>query len=675
MVSLESLNTHQRNAVLHSQGPLLVLAGAGSGKTRVITQRIAQLVNSGIRPESIMAVSFTNKAAEEMQARMRKLMPKDACEKLWLSTFHRFGVRFLNAELHHAWGRGGFTMFDQSDSVGLVRSLLREQVQDRRMDATAVQAQISLWKGRLLDAKTLPAARSDYENAARAIYSAYQEALRALRAVDFDDLVGLCVSILRHYPDIQRRWSERFRHLLIDEFQDTNHAQLELVRLLANPMRNVCVVGDDDQSIYSWRGAEVSNILDFESHFPNTRVIKLEDNYRSRPPILAAANGLMQQVPNKKYLKTLRATRSDNDSFVRRCVVDDAEMEARAVSAEIRNLINQCNYRYQDIAVLYRSNQQARRIEEELRINHQPYQLLGGMQYFDRKEVKDAIAYLRTLVNPGDALSIRRMLQYPSRGIGPQSVERLNQHAQAQDISLYRALGQATQVPGLPPAARQSAGYLFSILESARQRLLKGEAVHACAETLLREAGFTLARFEQDYGASARKRHDNIQFLLRSIERYERNHAEPKPSIQNFLTRLTLRINQEEESQHNRVTLSTLHAVKGLEFPVVFMIGCVEGQIPHSRSTNPKANDASPISVDEERRLFYVGMTRAQDLLYCMCPRRKSLRGTLTPLTPTRFLQNLPEESVRDYVPVMAKAMQHDEIASMAQAILNKLDT
>ncbi len=668
---MAKLNAAQAAAVEHDQGPLLVLAGAGSGKTRVITHRIARLMQKGMRPEAILAVSFTNKAAAEMAERMAALVGRDAAARLWLSTFHSFGVRFLQEE-SKALGRSGkFVIFDQGDSLGLVRDILRrERIGDRKLDAASILTRISLWKNAFLTPEEVPESDFEYDAVAREAYPRYEAALRSMRAVDFDDLVVVPARMLRDRPQIRQKWRDRFRHLLIDEFQDTNRSQLELVRLLANDLGNVCVVGDDDQSIYGWRGADVGNILDFERHFPGTVVVKLEDNYRSHAPILEIANAAIAHSTQRRHTKTLRAARGPGEP-VRTCVIEDPAAEAKLVAREIRDLVRS-GRRFGDVAVLYRSNLQARLVEEELRAADVPYRMYGGTQFFDRKEVKDAAAYLRVVVNPWDELSLRRIVNYPPRGIGETSLERLAAQATLRNVPLSRVLGEVERIDGLPSAARHGALGLHRLLEEARRRFRAGGSLARAALELLEGVGLR-DDLASEPGPAGVRRWENVLHLVRSIERYEQNESADKPSLAAFLQRITMRIEQTEEEAQNRVTLSTLHASKGLEFPVVFLIGCVEGQLPHSRTTDPKVTEAAPTDVEEERRLFYVGVTRARDRLYLTRPRRRSVRGKSVPVTPSRFLDGLPEASMEEYSRTDEVALAPDEAAAMADAILAQL--
>jgi superfamily I DNA/RNA helicase len=672
----DGLNAFQRAAVEHDTGPLLVLAGAGSGKTRVITMRIARLLSRGVRPEQVLAVSFTNKAAEEMRERMVPLVGKEAAGRLVLSTFHSFGVRFLQEENRVLGYDGKFVIFDQADALGLVRELLRQNRNTegaRKLDAGAILARISLWKNELKAPEEIPESDFEYDAVARELYPRYEAALRNMHAVDFDDLVLLPVRLLEKHQQLREKWRQRFRHILIDEFQDTNGGQLRSLRLLANEQRNVCVVGDDDQSIYAFRGADVRNILEFEEHFPGARVIKLEDNYRSYAAVLDVANAAIAQSSQKRHLKTLRAARGQGDR-VRLVTCDDPGAEARFVAEEIRDLYR-ARVAYRDMAVLYRSNLQARLIEDELRVSGIPYQLFGGTQFFDRKEVKDAAAYLRVVVNPRDDISLRRILNYPPRGIGDTTVERINRVRLIKGVPFHDALQHTEGLDDIPENAKRSSRDLLSALAEARGTFTSGRDYAAAAGRLFERVGLKSALLEGDDPQGAR-RWENVQFLLRSIERFEGRAGEDRPTLAQFLARITLRKDdQEDESdgEPNRVTLSTLHGAKGLEFRTVFLIGAVEGQLPHARTTDAKVTDATPTDIEEERRLFYVGVTRARDRLYISHFKRRLLRGRVVETAISRFLDGLPETATEPYARASRPAMDSEEMADLAGALLAQL--
>lgn len=648
----------------------MVLAGAGSGKTRVITARVARLLGCGVHPSAILAVTFTNKAAKEMRERIAASVGREAADAIWLSTFHSFGVRFIREEAN-ALGLGSrFTIFDQGDSLGVVRELLRtESVGERRLDTQAILSRISLWKNAMLAPNAIPAGNDEYDQAASSIYGAYQTTLRDMHAVDFDDLVTQPVRLLRERPAVRQKWRARFEHILVDEFQDTNAAQLELVRLLTNERGNVCVVGDDDQSIYGWRGACVDNILDFDRHFTGASVVKLERNYRSHAAILNVANAAIERSSKRPYAKALKPIR-DGGAPVRVCVLPEPPDEAKFVAAEIRRLRND-GTDAREIAVLYRSNTQAKLLEEELRLSGIPYRVFGGTKLFDRKEVKDAIAYLRVALNPRDDLSLRRIVNTPPRGLGSQSFRLIVEHAEAESTTLLRALRSAEHIDGLSSRARASAIRLARAIDDAASGFRRGSFAETTS-SLLRTVSVLREDAEDD--ADAKRRRANVEFLVRSVGRLEARAGVDRDALQHLLQQIALDAEPEEgaDSGHE-VTLSSLHSAKGLEFSVVFLIGCVEGVLPHARTTDPRITDASAADLEEERRLFYVGVTRARDLLYLTRHRERVHRGRLVKMTPSRFLEGLPESDTERYQSAEDRELERHEVADMAKALLERL--
>jgi superfamily I DNA/RNA helicase len=664
------LNPQQRAAVEHDEGPLLVLAGAGSGKTRVITARIGRLLGTGVQPGAILAVTFTNKAANEMRERLGATVGQNAASQIWLSTFHSFGVRFVREEAK-ALGLGSrFTIFDQGDSLGVVRELLKAAAPaDRRLDAQAVLSRISLWKNAMLSPDEVRAKDDEYDQAAVSIYAEYESALTSMHAVDFDDLVTKPVALLRTRPEIRHKWRTRFAHILVDEFQDTNVAQLDLVRALSNERGNVCVVGDDDQSIYGWRGACVDNILDFERHFPGAVVTKLEDNYRSRASILNVANAAIEQSSKRPYTKSLKPVR-DAGTPVRLCALSEPQEEAKFVATEIRKVQKE-GVDPREIAVLYRSNTQAKLLEEELRVAGIPYRVFGGTKFFDRKEIKDGIAYLRVALNPRDDLSLRRIVNTPARGLGAQSLRHVVEYASEHRMSLSRALRSAERIESLSARAQTSAVRLADAIDRAGRGFREGRYAET-ASTLLRSVG--MLQDDADQSPDAKRRRANVQFLLRSVERLESRAGADREALQHLLHQIALDSNDEEEAEPGRqVTLSSLHSAKGLEFSVVFLIGCVEGVLPHARTMDPRITDASVADLEEERRLFYVGVTRARDILYLTRHKERVHRGRLVKITPSRFLQGLPEPDTQDYQSTESRELDRQEVADMAKALLERL--
>jgi superfamily I DNA/RNA helicase len=675
------LNPSQQRAVDHEQGPLLVLAGAGSGKTRVITHRIARLIERGHRPESIVAVSFTNKSAAEMAHRMVPLVGSKAASLIRMSTFHSFGLRFLEQHSRLLGYGDRFVVFDQGDSTGLLRELLRQhRWGSRKLDVPAIAARISNWKNARIAPDELTAAHTkntttgadagEYDDVAMQVYGPYEQALRAMHAFDFDDLVVVPLRILQEHHDVRQQWRMRVRHLLVDEFQDTNRAQLELVLQLTNELGNLCAVGDDDQSIYGWRGADVRNIVELDTHLPNLTVIKLEDNYRSQRSIVEVANQAIAASTRRKYPKTLRAVRQGGEK-VQLWTLPTAEHEAKAVTAQTKRLHEQ-GRAWSDMAVLYRSNLQARLIEEEFRASGVPYRLFGGTQFFDRKEVRDAVAYLRLVIHPQDELSLRRILNYPPRGVGEAALGVLQKQARGHRISLHQAVEQAHGYADLSEHAKQGLLHLSHALRKARARLQQGERMSPVGQDLLGDVGLMTA-LQSEQGPQAQRRIENVRYVLGALARFEQKPGVDHKTLAQFLQRLALGSDDEEEERGNQVTLCTLHAAKGLEFRVVFLIGCVEGQLPHSRVTDPKITEVQAGDVDEERRLFYVGITRAQDMLYLTRPKRRMMRGRTQPLTPSRFLEGLPEAFLEHVEPEVQVGLDHDEVATMASSLLAQL--
>ena len=668
---MAKLNEAQEAAVEHHVGPLLVLAGAGSGKTRVITQRIARLVERGVRAEKILAVTFTNKASIEMGERLAHLTGPHIAKRVNPSTFHSFGVRFLGEENRALGYDGRFVIFDQGDCLGILRDLARRELGvDKAMDIAALLTRISLHKNAFRAPEDVKPTANEYDAVARDLYPLYEKTLSSMHAVDFDDLVVAPVRIMMKHEHIRQKWQNRFSYLLVDEFQDTNKSQLELVRLLANESQNVCVVGDDDQSIYGWRGAEVGNILDFERYFPGATIVKLEENYRSREAVLHVANAAIAKSRGTRHDKRLVPTRLGGDK-VRMVRLDDAAAEARFVAYEIKEIAKN-DVQWRNMAVLYRSNMQARLIEEELRAAGVPYRMFGGTQFYDRREIKDAIAYLRVAVHPTDELSIRRIVNQPPRGLGEQSLDRIVAFGARRGKKLFETLEIADDIEGLPELAKKGAREVVHAIGRAREGFRSGEGLVATADRLLNDVGMTRALTELDRKDGDRRR-ENLAFLMRSLERYEKNGGAEKLSVDQFLTRITMRFDGEEEEAGNRVTLSSLHSAKGLEFDYVFFIGCVEGVLPHSRTTDPKVTEAVVTDVDEERRLFYVGVTRARERLYITVPMRRMVRGRMAPFTPSRFLDGLPEEWLEHMDDPNKRVLEKDETAAAAAAIIAML--
>jgi superfamily I DNA/RNA helicase len=655
-LDLSKLNPPQREAVTHPAGPLLVLAGAGSGKTRVIIHRIASLLERGIPADAIAALTFTNKAAEEMRGRIAALLgSRKAASKLTMGTFHSLGLQILRAERASLGFPRGFAIYDASDQLGLIKELLRRVHADgRRYDAKAILSRISLAKNAFVPPESFePAEGDEYDEIAAELYPRYQESLRAFAAVDFDDLITETVALLEREPEVRDRWQARFHHVLVDEYQDTNRAQLLFVKQLVAQHHNLCVVGDDDQSIYSWRGADPTNMRDFEQFFPGARVVVLDQNYRSTPTILEAANAVIANNTSRRE-KNLWSDKERGEKL-QVVVAPDGAMEVAFVAREVQALVREHGRRHKDIAVLYRSNTQTRALEEELRTADVPYAMFGGQQFFERKEVKDVIAYLRAALNPRDEISLRRVLNYPSRGIGARALSKLAAGSEARGTSLWRALtGEGGVLDELSPQARDGVASFTAIMSKLRAAL-DGDSGSGSAAAATRELLEDIDLYEDIRAAApsltaAQRKIDNVESLIRSLERREQR-GKDRSTLAEYLRQLALDTGGDEPSEPgDKVVLTTLHGAKGLEFPVVFLIGAEEELLPHARTLMPQAHDVSDpdhaSDVSEERRLAYVGITRAMERLYLTRAAARRLRGRAVERTPSRFLLEIPEELV-----------------------------
>jgi DNA helicase II / ATP-dependent DNA helicase PcrA len=635
-MDVSRLNPPQREAVTHASGPLLVLAGAGSGKTRVITHRIVHLIERGVDPRHIAALTFTNKAAGEMRERVAALLgSKKRASELTMGTFHSLGLQILQKERSALGFPRGFVIYDTSDQLGVLRELLRHVARegDRRFDVKAILTRISLAKNAFVAPADYAVHEGDeYDEITAEVYPRYQAQLRGFAALDFDDLIVEPVRLLKEDVGVRDRWASAFRHVLVDEYQDTNRAQLMMVKALCERHGNLCVVGDDDQSIYRWRGADPTHILKFERDFPGARVVVLDQNYRSTPTILAAANAVIANNKDRRG-KELWSARPDG-SPVAHVVAGDPEAEARFVAEEISQLTERGGRRLREVAVLYRSNIQTREIEEALRLRRIPYAMFGGQQFFERKEVKDLIAYLRVALSDRDEISLRRIANYPARGVGPGALEKVSLEAQARHITLWSAACSAASgaVDGVRPAQAAALATLVAAIGNLKGAL-ESSGVVAALRALI--AAIDLEgdiRAASPSHTAAQRRLDNIEVFLRQVGEHEKRKPGPAALLE-YLRHLTLADTEEDgrrgEEPGDRVTLTTLHGAKGLEFPVVFLVGAEEELLPHARSITPQTTDVSDpdhvSDVSEERRLAYVGITRAEEMLYVTrCARRRS---------------------------------------------------
>jgi DNA helicase-2/ATP-dependent DNA helicase PcrA len=633
---LADLNPAQREAVVTTEGPLLVVAGAGSGKTRVLTYRVAHLINAcGVKPNEILAITFTNKAAGEMRERLENLLGPVA-RTIWILTFHAACGRILRREVQRLGYRSNFTIYDQADQVRLTKQVLEELEKDpKRFVPRGIHAQISAAKNQLVTpAEYAERVASFYDQTVAETYDLYQRRLFASNAVDFDDLLMLTVQVLERFPEARERWQKAFRYILVDEYQDTNHAQYRLLQLLAEKHRNVCAVGDPDQSIYAFRGADIRNILEFERDFGETKTIALEQNYRSTNTILQAANAVIAHNRERKP-KNLWSELGEGEP-VRALEVEDEHAEARFVAAGIAALVEE-GFSGDEVAVFYRTNAQSRVLEDVLVRQGVAYQVIGGPRFYERAEVKDVIAYLQAIDNPYDAVSLQRIANRPRRGIGDASLARLQAHADAYGISLWEALGQAEEA-GISAAPLRAVQQLHGLLQSLMAGALDMDVPDVIERVLERSGYLDSLRAERTIEAQGRM--ENLQELVGVAQEYQ--HTAPEPSLSGFLQEISLYSDQDAiRGEQSLVTLMTLHNAKGLEFRAVFMIGMEEGIFPHARSIEEQG-------IEEERRLCYVGMTRAKEVLTLTHASSRSLWGSRGYNMPSRFLDELPGNVERE---------------------------
>lgn len=637
----DTLNDRQCEAVKHTEGPLLITAGAGSGKTKVLTCRIAHLLELGVAPYRILAITFTNKAAKEMKERVTNLVGAQA-DSIWLSTFHSFCAKLLRFEVDgfHGYTRN-FTIYDSSDQLVLVKDCLKKlNLDDKQFMPRSVLGTISSAKNVLMDAKAFAAKASDfYEQKVADVYALYQEKLRENNAVDFDDLLFLAVRLLQEKEDVREKYQSRFQYILVDEYQDTNHAQYALTKILAARWRNICVVGDADQSIYAWRGADIRNIIDFTRDYPDAASIKLEQNYRSTKTILHAANAVIDNNESRPK-KTLWTENPAGNNIIHYQAQTEHD-EADYIAGVIYNRHEISHEPYGDMAILFRTNAQSRVLEEKLMRYAIPYTMVGGTKFYDRKEIKDVLAYLRLLYNPEDSLSLTRIINVPKRNIGATTMEHVAAYAEEQGISLFEALSSTDEIP-VTKRARTSlenfAAMIFDLLND-----IEGKDVLSLIETVIKQTGYgDMLDKEAEHDPQGESRKENVGEFLSVAKDYM--DSNPDGNLQDFLENVALVSDVDDfESSDSKVTLMTLHAAKGLEFPVVFLTGLDEGLFPHSRTL------LDPAQVEEERRLAYVGITRAERQLYVTNAITRTMYGRISAYMPSRFLAEIPPQLMEDY--------------------------
>lgn len=636
---MADLNDAQSQAVTKTDGPVLILAGAGSGKTRVLTYRIAWLIVNGLaEPREILAMTFTNKAAGEMRERVRKLVP-EMLSGMWIGTFHSLFARLLRREAERLNYKSNFAIYDDDDQYALIKTVLNElKIPVTDFPPKMISYKISGAKNAfVLPEQFAQLATTRQDQIIATIYATYQRRLRENNAMDFDDLLIKPIELFQLFPLVLEYYQDRFRYILVDEYQDTNRAQYVALKMLAAGHRNLCVVGDDDQSIYRWRGAEIRNILDFENDYPDCTKFRLEQNYRSTRNILEVAHSVVRNN-RQRHEKKLWTEKAAGELISLLEVEDDLE-EARTVVNKLALEMRSNHMDFQDIAVLYRTNAQSRVLEEALRRENIPYIIVGGVKFYERKEVKDVIAYLRLLSNPADTISLRRIINYPARGIGETTLGRIEAYAQEKKISIFAATGQIQQIAGIAArTAEQVASFhaLMNKYTSLRTEISPAEL----AASLVNELGI-LREFKQEGTIEALSRAENVRELLLAIAEFS-SSAGDEASLDSFLENVALTTDLDNwDDRANAVTLMTLHSAKGLEFPVVFITGLEEGLFPISRSL------ADPPALEEERRLFYVGATRAKVKLYLAWARNRRKFGETSASIASRFLRELEPSLVQ----------------------------
>ena len=636
------LNPAQQEAVACLEGPLLIMAGAGSGKTRVLTHRIANLLEHGAAPYSILAITFTNKAAAEMRERVENMIGPMA-KDIWLSTFHSFCARFLRREIESTgMYKSNFVIYDSGDSQTVVKKVIRElNLDEKQYNPGGIRNAISNAKNQMLGPMAFEAQASDfYQKKVAEVYKGYQKLLRENNALDFDDLLLVTVSLLSENEEIRSRYQRRFRYILVDEYQDTNDAQYQLTTLLAGGYRNLCVVGDADQSIYGWRGADISNIMNFEQDYPDAKTIMLEQNYRSTKTILAAANAVIENNTHRKK-KNLWTDNVQGDKITTYMASDERD-EARFITESISKQHDIYKTSYGDIAILYRTNAQSRVLEDAFMRVGLPYTMVGGLKFYDRLEIKDITAYLRVLYNPMDSVSLMRIINVPKRGLGQSTIEKLMVYGVENNLSLFEVIANEElleQVPGLTARSKNPLKKFAELLFTLMERMDK-LAVSDLIQEVMDTTGYleALKNDKAEKKLENESRIENLQEFVGVAKDFEKEEEE-EPNLENFLSKMALLSDiDNSDLEEERVTLMTLHSAKGLEFPVVFMTGMEEGMFPHSRTL------MEPEELEEERRTCYVGITRAQRKLYMTYASIRTIFGRTETHEPSRFLYEFPEE-------------------------------
>ncbi|MBO0385917.1 DNA helicase PcrA [Staphylococcus simulans] len=634
---LDNMNTEQSEAVRTTEGPLLIMAGAGSGKTRVLTHRIAYLLDEkGVSPYNVLAITFTNKAAREMKERVEKLVGEEA-QVIWMSTFHSMCVRILRKDADRIGIERNFTILDPTDQKSVIKDVLKtENIDSKRYDPRMFLSAISNMKNELKTVEDAEIEATDFmSDMVARVYAGYQRQLSRNEALDFDDLIMTTINLFKRVPDVLEYYQNKFQYIHVDEYQDTNRAQYTLVKLLADKFKNLCVVGDSDQSIYGWRGADIQNILSFEEDYPNARTIFLEQNYRSTKVILNAANEVIKNNTERKP-KGLWTANQEGKKINYYQAQSESD-EAQYVVKEIMRQQHENNKSFNDIAILYRTNAQSRVLEETFMKSNIPYTMVGGHKFYDRKEIKDLLSYLRLIANSNDDISLQRIINVPKRGIGPSSVEKIQAYARQNDLSMFDALAEADFIGLTKKVTKQAIDFytLISNLIQEQEFLEVSEIV----EEVLNKSGYK-EMLERDQTLEARSRLENIEEFMSVPMDYEKNTPLEEQSLINFLTDLSLVADIDEADIENGVTLMTMHSAKGLEFPVVFIMGMEESIFPHIRSILSDDDH----EMEEERRICYVAITRAEEELYLTHATSRTLFGKTQSNSASRFLKEIPED-------------------------------
>lgn len=651
---LNGMNPQQAEAVKATEGPLLIMAGAGSGKTRVLTHRIAYLmVEKGVNPYNILAITFTNKAAREMKDRINNILG-GASENIWISTFHSMCVRILRRDIDRIGMNRNFTILDSTDQQSVIKSILKDKnIDPKKFDARSILGSISSAKNELITPEEFSkTAGGYYDQVVSDVYTEYQKRLRKNQALDFDDLIMTTIHLFRRVPEVLEFYQRKFQYIHVDEYQDTNKAQYMLVKLLASRFQNLCVVGDSDQSIYRWRGADIANILSFEKDYPRANVILLEQNYRSTKRILQAANEVIQKNSNRKP-KNLWTENHDGEkiSYYR---ADSEQTEAQFVTGKIKEMVDSGKRKYSDFAILYRTNAQSRVMEEVLLKSNIEYSIVGGIKFYDRKEIKDILAYLRLIANPDDDISLQRVINVPKRGVGATSVDKIARYAADHDISMFSALEEADFI-GLSPKITKAV-IEFKEMVKGYTGMQEYLSVTELVEEILEKSGYT-DMLKAEKSIESQSRLENLDEFLSVTKSFEQSNDDK--SLVAFLTDLALVADidklDEDDQPKDSVILMTLHAAKGLEFPVVFLMGMEEGVFPHSRSLMEEDE------MEEERRLAYVGITRAEEELYMTNAQMRTLFGQTKMNPVSRFISEIPADLLDD---VMAESKSKGPFSS-----------